>query len=221
MSADDGETDNSPPVVPEIACSPRVGRQVEPKVELQVEPISVHATARASVNPKVVVGKSDPRWRSPSGFSIPFEASPKHIGAVLVLLAFLYLIFFGFGGETSARLPLYGEIQGAGECSGLIAFRPGPEAKAPAAIAEIFKGRYFFTKLNGPLPGSYEVVIELSKLPSNTQRQATTTAEGQRPATAAAPDPFSAAPPAAQMTAPATVSAESDLKLDFQFVPNS
>ncbi len=212
------EADRLPP---EISVPRPTAPKPDPKVDSQIDPIAALAVARASVKPRVVVAESDRSWSVPSGLSIPFGASPKQLGAVLALLAFLWLIYFGFGGESSARLPLYGEIQGAGECNGLIVFRPGTEVKAPAAIAEIFKGRYFFTKLNGPLPGAYEVVIELSDLPPNIPSARTPADDRHRPATAAAPDPFSAAPPAAQMTMPTTVSEDSSLNLNFQFVPNS
>ena len=204
-SETDSDADSSPPEIAEA-----------PPAVAKVDPIAV---APRPVKPTAVVAQPERRWGPPSGFSIPFGVSPKHIGAVLAALLLLYMISWGFRSESSPRLPLYGEIQGAGECNGSIEFRPGSEVKEPAISAEIFKGRYFFTKLNGPLPGAYEVVIHISNLPPKSRQ--VSTAAGQRPATAAAPVSSSPMPQAAQMTSPMTVTAEGALHLNFQFVPNS
>jgi hypothetical protein len=69
----------------------------------------------------------------------------------------------GCGGEKSQldRKPVYGKILGAEGKNGVVTFTPINSSIGPAAMSNFEAGTYQFKKANGPVPGEYNVSIDL------------------------------------------------------------
>jgi hypothetical protein len=82
--------------------------------------------------------------------------------ALSVLISFTAV---GCGGSKSQidRKAIYGKIVGAEGQNGLITFTPIDSSIGPAAMNDFEAGAYRFTKENGPVPGKYNVSIELEE----------------------------------------------------------
>jgi hypothetical protein len=62
-----------------------------------------------------------------------------------------------------ARIAVYGKVAGPGTVNGTISFLPAGETKGPSATASIANGSYRFDTTDGPVAGSYNVVITLRR----------------------------------------------------------
>jgi len=72
------------------------------------------------------------------------------------------------GGDSNGRVALMGTITGAGKAGGRICFQPEAGQKGPVANGTILNGQYAFNSSNGPMPGTYDVFIELVDQPADS-----------------------------------------------------
>lgn len=76
-------------------------------------------------------------------------------------------LLFGCGDDTNPRREVYGRVTGAEGRSGLISFVPLETTEGPAARATLVDGEYHFNRDDGPVPGGYNVLIQLEVPPDN------------------------------------------------------
>jgi hypothetical protein len=67
----------------------------------------------------------------------------------------------GCGDSGIPRQAVHGRIAGAEGRSGLISFVPRENTPGPAARATLVDGEYRFDQSDGPVPGDYNVIIQL------------------------------------------------------------
>jgi hypothetical protein len=69
----------------------------------------------------------------------------------------------GCGGPESKldRRPIFGKIVGAEGNNGVVRFLPTSGTEGPAVVGSLENGSYRFTTVNGPVPGKYNVSIEV------------------------------------------------------------
>ncbi|MBC8289652.1 MAG: hypothetical protein H8E37_04975 [Planctomycetes bacterium] len=87
-------------------------------------------------------------------------ADPRQFLCLLLLTA-VAASLTGCGQAAGRRKAVFGTISGAEGRSGLISFIP--ENDGPATRVKVTDGEYVFDESNGPLPGQYEVVVQLEK----------------------------------------------------------
>jgi hypothetical protein len=118
------------------------------------------------------------------------QASRSEIGApragMFLPVALSVLISFtavGCSGSASLieRKAIYGKIVGAEGQNGLVTFTPVDTSIGPAAMNDFEAGAYRFTKESGPVPGKYNVSIELEE--SISQADMPRNLSGSRPPT--------------------------------------
>lgn len=76
-----------------------------------------------------------------------------------LLLIISAALLSGCGQSVERRKAVFGTISGAEGRSGLISFIP--ENDGPATRVKVTDGEYVFDESNGPLPGQYQVVVQL------------------------------------------------------------
>jgi len=74
----------------------------------------------------------------------------------------------GCGDSSNPRLAVYGRVTGAEGRSGLVSFVPQESTDGPAARASLINGEYQFDRNDGPIPGEYNVLIQLEIPPDKT-----------------------------------------------------
>jgi hypothetical protein len=98
------------------------------------------------------------------------QASRPVIGGILsgkfLPVALIALIAFnvaGCGGPESTidRKAIFGKIVGGEGRSGMLTFLPIDSSIGPAAMCDFEDGAYGFTEVDGPVPGEYNVTVEM------------------------------------------------------------
>jgi hypothetical protein len=94
------------------------------------------------------------------------------LGAFFIVAAIAHLITRGSGEEDIGRVRLAGSvsIKGVPLEAGRIQFTPDVNTKGPVASAAIKNGRFDVPREEGPVPGTYSVVVELGRAPSKQEQ---------------------------------------------------
>lgn len=90
----------------------------------------------------------------------------KASGCCLILTVIGFIS--GCGDDSNPRLAVYGRVAGAEGRSGLVSFVPQESTQGPAARATLVNGEYQFGRNDGPVPGEYNVLIQLEILQDKT-----------------------------------------------------
>jgi hypothetical protein len=90
----------------------------------------------------------------------------------VALPALIALNITGCGGRESKfdRKAIYGKVVGAEGRNGTAAFTPIDTSIGPAAMTDFENGAYRFTEDDGPVPGEYNVYVEL-EVPASEARK--------------------------------------------------
>jgi len=119
---------------------------------------------------KTATSTSSNTKKKTSNAAPAFNLSRRMMGSIAATLMVGILSFAAssMGGDSSGRVALMGTIIGAGKAGGRICFQPETGQKGPVANATILNGQYAFNSSNGPMPGTYDVVIELVDKPADS-----------------------------------------------------
>jgi hypothetical protein len=87
----------------------------------------------------------------------------SNTSALKTISVVLIMFVLGCGGGQSGRQPVFGSVSGADDRQGFISFVPAGGNHSPTARCRIRDNHYQFTKDDGPLPGRYQVLIQLER----------------------------------------------------------